>query len=83
MDEFAEKRFGYLKELDDQELLLKREEVKDEIEYLMAQLDDPKTPAQFKSEIRNSDLLFERDRLRYVEHLIKERNLSDEKKLNK
>lgn len=76
MDKYMENRFGYLKELDDESLLRKKEEIVDEIEYLNAVLDDPNASSEQKSEILNSDLKYERDRLEYVGYLIKERNLS-------
>lgn len=77
MDEYMNNRFGYIRELDDTSLLKKKNEVMAEIEYLLALLDNPKTSSEQKSEISNSDLKYERDRLEYIESQIKERNLED------
>ena len=77
MDEYTNNRFGYIRELDDNSLLNKKKEVMSEIEYLLALLDNPRTSSEQKSEISNSDLKYERDRLEYIESQIKERNLEE------
>ena len=73
MDKYTENRFGYLKELDDESLIIKKEEILSEIEYLMTVLNNENTSPEEKSEIRNSDLKYERDRLEYINHLILDR----------
>lgn len=77
MDEYTNNRFGYIRELDDTSLLKKKNEVMAEIEYLLSLLDNPRTSSEQKSEISNSDLKYERDRLEYIESQIKERNLEE------
>lgn len=77
MDKYMENRFGYLNELDDEGILRKKEEIIDEIEYLNTVLNDPHASSEEKSEILNSDLKYERDRLEYIGYLIKERNITD------
>ncbi|MBQ9024095.1 MAG: hypothetical protein IJ105_02605 [Bacilli bacterium] len=81
MDKYMKNRFGYLDELDDESILRKKEEIVDEIEYLNTVLDDPNSSSEEKSEILNSDLRYERDRLEYVAHLIKERNILENQTL--
>lgn len=84
MDKYTENRFGYLKELDNESLNRKKEEIINEIEYLMAVLNNPNTSQEEKSEIKNSDLKYERDRLEYINFLVLDRNIREsEKNINK
>ena len=80
MDEMLEKRFGYLKELNDEDLLNKKQELINELAFLDEQINDPTTTSELRSELLNSDLKYARDKFEYVNYLVKERNLSDKTK---
>ena len=73
-------RFKYLDELSDDELLASRVELVKEIEYLLERLEIKNTNGTFKSEIQNSDIKYEREKLEYINYLIDARNLKDKVK---
>ncbi len=73
VDQGIENRFGYLKEKTNEELGMMEEAISNEIEYLLHILDSKDASSDQKSEIRNSDLKFERERLDYIEHILDER----------
>lgn len=75
-EEQLRNRFGYFEELDDEELLAVREEIKTEIENLNERLSDPRLTGEAKSEIDNSDIHFEEEKLAYVEEIISSRGLN-------
>lgn len=68
-----ENRFGYLREKTNEELETMEENVSNEIQYLLHILDSKDASTDQKSEIRNSDLKIERDKLDYIEQLLDER----------
>ena len=73
-------RFKYLDELSDDELLASRVELVKEIEYLLERLEIKNTNGTVKSEIQNSDIKYEREKLEYINYLIDARNLKDKVK---
>ena len=79
MDDFMKNRFKYLNELNDEQLLFEKEGVKNEIQNLLSTLEDKNISHYEKSEIKNSDLPYEKDKLLYIEYLIEERNLENKK----
>lgn len=74
-EEYLNNRFGYLKELDDEDLLAVREEIKTEINNLNERLADPVLTGEAKSEIENSDIYNEEEKLAYLEEIITSRGL--------
>ena len=76
MDEYTENRFGYLREKSVEELQVFKEQLISEINYLSFVINDKNAPSNLKSEIKNSDLKFEEERLEYVEYLLKEKKFT-------
>ena len=74
-DEGLENRFGYYREKNNEELLQEQEQIINEIEYLMFVLNNKDTSSIQKSEIENSDLIFEKEKLNFVKKVLKERNV--------
>ena len=74
MDKNYENRFGYYREKDNEELEKDKEQIINDIEYLMLILDSKDAPSEQKSEIRNSDLKFEREKLEFINKILEERN---------
>ncbi len=70
MDKFTENRFGFYKELSIEELEIEKEILMKEIDYLLKVLDDKKALSEQKSEIINSDLKYEREKLQYINLLL-------------
>ena len=70
-----ENRWLYLKNMDDGALISERDATKAEIDRLNDQLNDPYVSSSNKSEIENSDLPYEEQKLEALEALIKERGL--------
>ena len=75
MDEYTENRFGYLREKSVEELQVFKEQLISEINYLSFVINDKNASSNLKSEIKNSDLKFEEERLEYVEYLLKEKEV--------
>ena len=80
MDEFTENRFGNLRELSDEKLLLLKKEKEQEKNSINEDLEDPKVSSQEKTELRN-ELRYIHDVLRFVEYIQNERNKENEKQL--
>ncbi len=76
MDEFTEKKFGYYKEKSIEELEQERKEIMYEINYILETIEDKKTTSSKKSELLNTDLKYEREKLNYIDLLIQEKNNS-------
>ena len=74
MDKYYENRFGYYRENNNEELEKERTQIIDEIEYLLKILNSKTASSEQKSEIRNSDLKFERDKLELIDKVLEERN---------
>lgn len=72
MDKYLENRFGYYRNNSNEELEIEKKRIVSEIDYLLHILDSNVSFEQ-KSEIRNSDLKFERDKLEYIDIIMKER----------
>ena len=70
-DEALENRFGYLRELSIKELEELKESLIQDTEYLLKVLDDQNASSEQKSEIKNSDLKFNREQLEYIEEVLK------------
>ena len=75
MDEYTENRFGYLREKSVEELQVFKEQLISEINYLSFVINDKNASSNLKSEIKNSDLKFEEERLEYVEYLLQEKEV--------
>ena len=73
MDKYLENRFGYYRNNSSDELEIEKNQIVGEIDYLLRILNSKKASDNQKSEIRNSDLKFEREKLNYINELIKER----------
>lgn len=69
------KRFEYLIELDDEQLLKLRDDTQSDIDYYYDTLDDDEADSLEKSEIRNSDLPLARDLLAAIDELIRIRGI--------
>ena len=72
MDKYLENRFGYYRNNSNEELEIEKKQIVSEIDYLLHILDSNVSFEQ-KSEIRNSDLKFERDKLEYIDIIMEER----------
>lgn len=70
-----ENRWKYLEELDDDILLDEIEKSRNEIDNLIEALEDPDTNSNEKSEIRNSDLPYEEEKLQVMEAIARSRGL--------
>lgn len=70
-----ENRWKYLEELDDDILLDEIEKSRNEINNLIEALEDPDTNSNEKSEIRNSDLPYEEEKLQVMEAIARSRGL--------
>lgn len=76
MEEAMENRFGYYREYTTEELEQEQEKILSEIEYLNYVIKNKSIypSSNQESEFKNSDLLFERDKLEFVEKVLEERN---------
>ncbi len=72
MDEFMDNRFGYLRDKSLNELTAEREDLLEETNYLLELLEDKNVSSEEKSEIRNVDLKYLREKMFYVDELLKE-----------
>jgi len=68
-------RWKYLEELDDDVLLAEIDKSRDEIDSMIETLDDPDASSNEKSEIRNSDLPYEEEKLQVMESIARSRGL--------
>ena len=75
MNEYTENRFKDYRQLSDEELLKTKKELEGEIADYENDLDDNSISSSEKSEIRNSDLPYAKDKLAYIEMLIESRGL--------
>ena len=75
MNEYTENRFKDFRQLSDEELLKTKKELESEIADYENDLDDNSISSSEKSEIRNSDLPYAKDKLAYIEMLIESRGL--------
>ncbi len=74
MDEFTEKRFGYLRELSTDEKLNLINDLTEEIESLSNIVKDSKTSSEQKSEFLN-DISYDRVKLNYLNAIMEEKHL--------
>lgn len=68
-------RWKYLEELDNDVLLAEIDKSRDEIDSMIETLDDPDASSNEKSEIRNSDLPYEEEKLQVMESIARSRGL--------
>ncbi|MEE3342614.1 MAG: hypothetical protein VZS44_00815 [Bacilli bacterium] len=80
MDEAMENRFGYYREKTDEELENEREVIINDMEYLESILSNKDASSEQKSEIKNSDLKFEREKLKFINNILEERNVKVNKR---
>ena len=73
-EEQIENRFGYLRDLTDEELKKEKEELIEDLESLNKMLNDKKI-TQAEADIR-SDIVYTKDKLEYIEKLISETKAS-------
>ena len=74
VEEGIENRFGYYRDKTTEELEEEKEIILKNIEHWISILNDKKASSYQKSEIRNSDLKFEREKLDFVDKVLKERS---------
>ena len=74
VEQAMENRFGYYRNKTDEELEKEKELIIKSMNDYMVVLDDKEASSYQKSEIRNSDLKFEREKLEFVEKVLNERN---------
>ena len=70
----TENRFGYYRNKTNEELEKERELIINTMKEYMEILDKKNASGYQKSEIRNSDLIFEREKLEFVDKVLDERN---------
>ena len=75
MDNNFEKRFEYLKSKTKEELLAELKETKEDLEYLKESLDDKTVSVVQKSEYKNTDIPYDRDKIRFIEEELESRTL--------
>ena len=80
MDQYTKNRFKYIDELSDEELLAMQQESIREINNLLDIINDKKVNRMLKSEIENSDINYEREKLGYINYLIEARNIKEKVK---
>ncbi len=73
MDKYIENRFGYLNEKSVDELVILREQIVEDMNYMLNVLENGQAFREQKSEI-NDDLKFDREKLEYVDFLIEKKN---------
>ena len=75
-EEAMENRFGYYREYTTEKLEQEQEQILSEIEYLNYAIKNKRIypSSDQESEFKNSDLLFERDKLKFIEKVLEERN---------
>ena len=75
MDNYTENRFGYFKQMSDEDILKVRDELEKEISDYEDELLDDSIGSEEESEIRNSDLPYAREQLDYVNGVVDSRGL--------
>ena len=70
MDKYTENRFADFRELSKEQLDAKKAELEDEIEEYYRDLEDNTMNVNKISDILNSDLHLDKDRLEYVNYLL-------------
>ena len=73
MDQYLKNRFSDFDDLSISELEILKEKALQEISFYLDKLEDKNVSSYQKSEFRESDLKFERDKLEYIEYLIQEK----------
>ncbi len=71
----VEKRFDYLKDLSTEELKEELEKVKEDLEFLKKKMEDKNANSYEKSEINNTDIPYNRDKIAYIEEELKSRTM--------
>ena len=79
MNAYTENRFNDYRQLSDEELIKTKKDLEDEIEDYENDLEDNSISSSEKSEIRNSDLPYAKDRLEYINMLIQSKVLEENK----
>ena len=74
-EEAYENRFKYLREYSTEDLEALKEELARDIETYLKKLTDDSISSEEKSEILNSDLIYDRQRIAYINNLLKEREI--------
>ena len=73
MDKYADNKYGYYKKHSTDELVERKNELVDDINYMLDVVDSEKGTLR-RSEFLNVDLRCEKDELEYIENLLKERD---------
>ena len=68
-----ESRFNYLKEMSTEELLEEIETLRINLETMMETLNDPDASDEQKSEFRNRDIPYNKDKIKYIQGLVESR----------
>lgn len=74
MDQYTLNRFEYLNTYSKEELEKLKQETIEDLNHLLEKLEDANTSSEEKSEIRNSDLKYDRELLEYIEYLKEEKH---------
>ncbi len=74
MDEFTEKRFGYLRELSTDEKLNMIKELEEDIEYCNAAIKDRTTSGEQRTELYN-DILLDNQKITYLKAILEEKHM--------
>ena len=74
MDEFTEKRFGYLRELTTDEKLNKIAELEEDIKSSEEMLNDRRVSGEEKTELHN-DIKYDKEVINYLNHILEEKHL--------
>ena len=75
MENSFENRFNHLKTKSTEELIAILKEAKEDLEYMQSALYDKEVSWQEKSEYQNTDIPYDRDKIRYIEEELKTRSL--------
>ena len=81
MNDFTKKRFEYYREKSFEDLIQEKEKILNEINYLLELLASKEVSSEQKSEILNSDIKYEKEKLNFINILLNKNNTI--KKINK
>lgn len=74
MDEYTKNRFEYLNTYSKEELEKLKQETIEDMDYLLKKLEDNNTSSEEKSEIKNSDLKYDKELIEYIKYLENEKH---------
>ena len=74
MNDFTKKRFEYYREKSFEDLIQEKEKILNEINYLLELLASKEVSSEQKSEILNSDIKYEKEKLNFINILLNKNN---------